>query len=222
MSARSATTIDELSPKYNIYLSTKEKKAVDDVNAYQGYIINMNDKMKREYDEMKDELTAASNLLADRDYELDREEKNVINMRGVIQNLKALNQLNQKIKNQYICYQKHTADILKYRNEQARAYIVDHLVFITVTTMLVLVLWYLDIISMHHMVFHISWHIADFGIIIRAKHTRLILQNGKSNYIDGELVVSQANYVPKIKRYTDEINALVKANDNLFDYIDGI
>jgi hypothetical protein len=67
------TTVDELGPKYNIYLNSTEKKEILKVNAYQGYIINMNDKLKREYDTMKEELAETKRELAQRDEELDRE-----------------------------------------------------------------------------------------------------------------------------------------------------
>jgi hypothetical protein len=223
MSARSARTIDELSPKYSIYLTTEEKKDTLKVNAYQGYIINMNDRLNHGYNEMKKELEETKLELDQRDDELGREEKSNTNLRGATHNINALNQLNQKIKNQYVKYQSNTIDLIKIRNNQLQTFVLNHFMFILISIFVCVILWYMNIIASDYVIFHIIWHIVDLATSLRAEHIRnIITKKYKNIKADSDFVFITNKYMPVIKQYTCDINKLVIANDYLSEYIDSL
>jgi hypothetical protein len=203
-------------PNYSIYLNPKEKNVVENVNAYQGYIINMNDKLKREYDEMKEELIEVKRKLDQRDDELDHEEKTSTNLRGATHNINAMNQINQKIKNQYIKYQENTEKLIKARNEQLQFLINSNVIFIAITLLVCVIMWYIGAIASNHIIFHITYCIINLGI------TLYVEQLYSSDNMDSNIVSITNKYMPLIKQNISDLNELVSTNDYLSEYIDSL
>jgi hypothetical protein len=189
-----------------------------EVNSYQGYIINMNDKLKREYDEMKAELESVKLELAIRDDELDREEKSNTNLRGATHNINSLNQLNQKIKKQYIRYQASTEELIKTRNTTLKSIIINHCIFIMLSLFICMVMLYMNM-STGHIIFHITWNIIDLGITLRIEPGILKKINKDK---DPDIVLITNKYMPVIRQHMSDIHELVLANDYLSEYIDSL
>jgi hypothetical protein len=219
MNPRSAKTASDLSHKYSIYLNTKEKDALVNIDPYQSYIIDMNDKLRCEYDDMKEKLTEANLEIEQRNDELDREEKSSTNLRGATHNINALNQLNKKIKDQYVLYQAHTSQLIETRNAQLQSLITDHRIFILLSIFTCMIMWYMDIITYGHVIFHITWHVIGLSMMSCTKNTRIL---GKSDNVDSDMLIITNKYMPVIKQHISDIKELLTANDYLSEYIDSL
>ncbi len=107
---------DEKSPRgsrsYNIYLNDNDidtiKKEPTEARQSNLHMMIVHDKLRRDYDELKNELNKLRASFDEVENDSDRTEKDLINIKGVLQNVNASCRCNSKLVRQYVRYQKDT------------------------------------------------------------------------------------------------------------------
>lgn len=136
----------------NIYLSRTEKtnlsKTTDNSsNASQAYIIASHDKMLRDYNRIKEDLSI---MTAERDMleeENERMEKSLTNLKGFVKNLALMNGLNKTLVKKYTKYQNDTYILLVEQYELVFHLIHDVMMELLLLFLIYISLWYFGFIS---------------------------------------------------------------------------
>ncbi len=203
----------------SIYLNngeTEELKA--NTKCDHPYLILLNDKLRRSQDEMTDDMKTMRTQISDLEYESDRMEKTVQNLRGISKNFIELNKLHKILNSAEKKYTTQLEAHIGYLRRQINNIFIKILIFVITDILMCIMFAAANVISLEHMSCTILLYASVIGVIHYMKYTNRIYE--LISPVDERLLRIRNNFSGDITTTKTLIKKINKSVDFLNDLVD--
>ena len=203
----------------SIYLTDRESEEMKTNNKCDhSYLILLNDKLRKSQDEMSGEMKLIQNQNNDLEYESDRMEKTIQNLRGISKNFILLNNLYKKLNNSEKLYTKQLEEHSEYLRHQINQIFKKLIMFVAANVLIYIILVIADIISVAYMTCTIILYASVVGVIHYTKYIEHIYD--LISPVDKRLVQIKREFSGDISTTKTMIKKINKSTDFLNDLVD--
>lgn len=153
-----------MSKPISIYLTNEEKTDIRENGCDHSYLILLNDKLRKSQDDMTAEMKLMQTQISDLEYDSDRMEKTVQNMRGISKNFIELNKIQKILNNTERSYTRQLEAHSGYLRTQLHNNIKIMLIFMIIDILMCVLFAPLELISVEHMIHRIiQYSVITYG-----------------------------------------------------------
>jgi hypothetical protein len=224
------STTQRRRPHVNIYLTDDESAEIKTRNTTESekgnaYMYMIHDKLRKDYDAIADDLKITESKCETIEDECDRQEKTIINLKGYVQNLNSINNLNANLIEKYAKFQKETAAAALASYNDVRYFINGAFSMMLSVIFLQVVCWYMDIISFNAAignVIGVSPIFAYYIFRIHIDYWRLSTAHKRVNVKNTPLYIIDQFYTYDIMNIKNEIMDVSSSIDFLSGALDNM
>lgn len=203
----------------SIYLNSGETEELKtNTKCDHSYLILLNDKLRRSQDDMTDEMKTLRTQNSELEYESDRMEKTVQNLRGISKNFIELNKLHKILNSVEKKYTTQLEAHIEYLRRQINNIFTKILIFVITDILMCVMFAAADVISLEHMTCTILLYASVIGFIYYMKYTNRIYE--LISPVDERLLRIRSNFSGDIATTKTLIKKINKSVDFLNDLVD--